>query len=182
MFRCVMCLILTCLPSLSAAQSFAPGEHAYFPLPNGFELAFTAEDGDVALQEYVPMGESVEDWSQMLTFRIFRSLGGQSAEDFHGRLVQAVISNCDGAEAQVVAQGEEIGTPFHVVFVGCPLSPVTGGEEWFLSKAMAGRDAMYLVQGAWRGAPTPELVQDWSAFLAQVAVCDTRRADAPCPG
>ena len=48
-----------------------------------------------------------------------------------GRLVQAVISNCDGAQAQIVAQGEEIGTPFHVVFAGCPLSPVTGGEEWF---------------------------------------------------
>ncbi len=182
MYRVLMCLILMLLPSLVAAEGFEEGEQALFPLPDGFELGHAAEDANGLMQEFVPAGESVETWSQMLTFRLFRNLQGGDATAFHGQLVQYVLDGCDGAYTHVVAEGEEVGTPFHVILVGCPLSPVTGGEEWFLSKAMAGRDALYLVQGAWRGEATAELVQYWAAFLSRVTVCDTRRADAPCPG
>ncbi|MCU4653168.1 hypothetical protein N8I71_10015 [Roseibacterium sp. SDUM158016] len=180
--RALLILLLAGLPALAPAQSLPEGEHLLAPVPQGFVLGHEGEDATGLLQEFVPAGERVEDWSQMMTVRVLRQIGGTHPVAWHNNLVELLLQVCPTATAQEVAGGEEQGTPFHLILVGCPASPATGGEEWFLSKAMGGRDALYNVQGAWRGPATEALVTAWAGHLRTVLVCDTRRADAPCPG
>lgn len=182
MLRRLLCLLVLLLPSPVLAQGFAPGEHVLMPLPDGFVLGNRAEDDTGMLAEYLPEGEGIEAWSQLVTLRVFRQLGGADPVAFHSRMAQALEAACPNSVNQEVTSGIEAGTPFHLVLGGCHNSPVTGGEEWFLSKVMAGQDALYLVQGAWRGPVTDEQLVFWSQFLSSVTICDTRRDDAPCPG
>jgi len=45
-------------------------ENIYFDLPPGFEKGFEESDDAFFIQEWVPKGESVDDWSEMLTLTI----------------------------------------------------------------------------------------------------------------
>ena len=58
-------LLLTCV-----VHAQDNSENIYFDLPPGFEEGF--EDGDESffLQEWVPKGETVDNWSQMLTLTV----------------------------------------------------------------------------------------------------------------
>lgn len=179
--RLSLTLVLVLLPALAPAQSPPGGEQLLAPVPQGFVLGHEAQDATGVLQEFVPAGESVQDWSQMMTVRVQRQFPGADPLAWHNDLVARLLQACPAASAQEVAGGDEQGTAFHLIIVGCPSSPVTGGEEWFLSKAMGGRDALYNVQGAWRGPATDALVTAWAGHLRGVLVCDTRRAEAPCP-
>lgn len=118
----------------------------------------------------------------MLTIRIFRQHDGADPAAFHGQLAAVMTESCPDGVQHSVTEGVELGTPFHLMIATCPTSPVTGGPESFLSKAMGGQDALYIVQGAWRGPLSEAEVTQWSQFLSRVTVCDTRRAEAPCPG
>ena len=179
--RLLIILAASLLPAVAGAQAPPKGEQLIAPVPQGFVLGHEAADDTGVLREFVPAGESVQAWSQMMTVRIFREGGGVSPVAWHNGLVQELLAVCPGATAEEITGGVEQGTEFHLILAGCPESPVTGGEEWFMSKTMAGRDAIYNVQGAWRGPATDALVTGWAAHLRTILVCDTRRPEAPCP-
>ena len=66
---------------------------------------------------------------------------------------------------------------------------VEGGKgEVALIQAVSGRDALYVVQRAWRGdafrgaapAAARALLPGWQEYLDKVRVCDTRDKTKPC--
>jgi hypothetical protein len=177
--RCVILgLLALVLPTLAVAQG---GEQLLVPVPQGYVLAHSAAGPDGALQEYIPSAETLGAWSQMMTVRDFPALAGADPAAFHGNLIQSLTAACPTAQYAEVTATVERGAPVHIVLAGCPVSPVTGGEEWFLSKAVGGQTALYNVQGAWRGPATRELVEAWTILLRDVVLCDPARAEMPCP-
>ncbi len=177
MRRVILGLLALVLPTLAAAQG---GEQLLVPVPQGYALAHSAAGPDGALQEYIPNGETLGAWSQMMTVRDFPRLAGADPAAFHGNLIQSLIAACPSAQYAEVTATVERGAAVHIVLAGCPASPVTGGEEWFLSKAIGGQAALYNVQGAWRGPATRELVEAWTLILRDAVLCDPARADMPC--
>ena len=181
MFRAIFCAAL-CLPSALTAQALQD-ENLLLSLPPGFALVNSAEDGNgTVLQEFAPSGQTAQDWSTLLTVVIYHQIDGGDPAALHGQIASDLQAACPGGSSAPVGEGVELGTPVHLMFAACPASPVTGGSESFVSKAMAGRDAMYVVQIAWRGGDDAAQIQAWVPLLRDVTVCDTRRADAPCPG
>jgi hypothetical protein len=180
MKRVLTSLFLLVAPMAGQAQ--APGERLLAPIPQGYVLGHSARSAEGVLQEYIPAGETLAAWSQMMTIRDFPRLAGVDPEAFHANLIGSLMQACPGAQHAVVTATVERGAPVHILLAGCPTSPVTGGEEWFLSKAIGGQAALYNVQGAWRGPATRELVEAWTIRLRDVAICDPARADRPCPG
>mgnify|MGYP003972528255 FL=1 len=61
-------LLMFSLACLAHAQGNT--ENIYFELPPGFEQGFEESDESFFIQEWVPKGESVNDWSEMLTLTI----------------------------------------------------------------------------------------------------------------
>lgn len=172
-------LLVSVLPTAGGAQT--PGERLVAPAPAGYALAHSVQTADGRLQEFIPAGETVAAWSQMMTVRDFPRLAGADPAAFHGNMVRALLDACPTAQYSEVTTTIERGAPVHVLLAGCPASPVTGGEEWFLSKAIGGRAALYNVQGAWRGPATRALVEVWTIRLRDALLCDPARADMPCP-
>lgn len=165
----------------AAAQSGFSGETMLLPIPDGFVEGFTNTDGAYTITEYVPEGESTEDWTRMLTVQLFRDANSMDVMEFLDALAASLAAACEGSESSLVAEGETSGLPTVQALFFCPGQEGGTEEEVFLAHVIGGRDSLYVSQMAWRGAPSQENLEWWSAFLRRMDVCDTRREDMLCP-
>jgi hypothetical protein len=92
------------------AQALSEGEHLLAPVPQGFVLGHQAEDASGVIQEFVPEGESVQAWSQMMTVRIFHDMAGASPRWlFTTTSWTWYLQACPSATAQEIAGGRNRG-------------------------------------------------------------------------
>jgi hypothetical protein len=149
--------------------------------PAGYHVGFSNKTADGLITEWVPAGETVENWTEMVTVQVFYHLHG-SPESFMSNLETRWLRSCPGAgPAQPIANAVENGYPTLVWLLSCPQNPANGKMEitWF--KAVQGNDSFYLVQKAFKFAPSKEQIGRWVGYLKAVRVCDSRLADRACP-
>ena len=175
-------LILTLamlLPGSLAAQE--TGERLQIVAPEGFVEYRSSGVNGTALIEFVPDGQTTEDWTQKVSLQFLPSI--QEPVAFTDAVSQSVMQACASAEVAQISQPTEAGHATSLILVGCPLSPATGKPEYFLMKAIAGHDRLYVVQMAWAGPrPTPDGVTTWSVWLRRVVACDEGSTEAACAG
>lgn len=169
--------------ALAAApvQAQLSAENLLTNLPEGFEIGFQTRQGTMDMMEFVPRGETVENWSTMVTVQILHDADDADPGAFARNLGQNWQGACQGSSVSKLDAGETNGFAFALWHYACPLNPGTGKPEAMWLKAIAGADALYVVQYAYRAASTKELEQPALAYLAKASACDTRRADRPCP-
>jgi hypothetical protein len=155
-------------------------ENLLVALPDGFKIDFQQRAGDMLISEMVPVEQSVNDWTEMVTVQVFHDLK-TTPERFKARVDKEGPAACAGIESHPVAQGDENGYPYMVWLQSCPLNKATGKPEitWF--KAIAGNDSFYVVQLAFKAWPSKEQVTSWMHYLGGVKVCDTRLPGRACP-
>ena len=134
----------------------------------------------MVMSEMVPAGETVNNWTEMVTVEIFHELK-TPPEKFRDTLRQRWIAACPGGSGADVKSGKENGYPVLVWLLDCPNNPETGKPEMTWFKAIAGNDSFYLVQKAFKFKPAKDQIDHWMAYLKSVAVCDTRIAGRGCP-
>ena len=173
------------LNSVSAQQpspGYLPehGERLVFTLPKNFEKAYHS-DRIGSLTEYVPHGENVEAWTEMITAQIFLGLKVDPAP-FLQTVGGGFGKSCPGfSSPQRIITGQANGYVVSMLVVKCPLNPATGKPETTLFRVIKGKDALYSVQHAWRSVATDKEVGDAVFAMRSVTVCDTRDASHPCP-
>ena len=172
--------VLGLLPAGPAAAAFV-NENLITTMPSGYEVGFQDRSNKAQIAEWVPKGETVENWTELVTIQVFHGL--EAAPDgFMRDLEKRWINGCPGAEkAHVIADAPENGYPTLVWLLHCPQNPETGKPETTWFKAVRGNDSFYLVQKAFRFAPSKEQIGQWRGFLKAVHVCDARLPDRPCP-
>jgi hypothetical protein len=156
-------------------------ENLLVAMPDGFEVGYQAAQDDQEIHELIPSGESVEDWSQMVTIQIFRGLSEVPGDLFAANMAGNWEGACEGATVNKLTEGEVNGFPFVMWFFGCPLNAQTGKPETMYFKGISGSDAFYSVQYAFRSAPADELDTIALTYLVGASACDTRRPERPCP-
>lgn len=163
------------------ARAQLKNENLLVTMPKGFKVGYRARKDNRAITEMVPDGETVEDWSEMLTVQIFFGLRNGTPLAFRIRVENGWKQACPGGAAQAVSDKPENGYPALMWKLTCARNPQTGKPEntWF--KAIAGADSFYVIQKAFRSEPTPAQAAAAAALLDKVSVCDTRRADRACP-
>ncbi len=180
--RRVMLMVLWLgLGQAAQAQLQFEGENLLVPVPEGFELAYEAQDETGEIREYVPEGENWERWSRMLTVQVFRERAGVDPKQFLAAMQITLAEACQGVEAGQFSEGTNGMIADAQATFFCPLNPGTGLPETFIARAFGGADALYVVQFAWRSVPDDGALEVGSEFLSTVAVCDTRNIDVPCP-
>ena len=186
----VLMVMVIAAPALAAdppatAPPAAPGrlvdENVMTPLPEGFQVARQARDGPTIIAEYVPAGETVADWSRMVTVQVLQNLKGVDPDDFARGIESTWEAACAGADVRKLEDGQERGYGYSLWQFNCPLNTQAGKPENSTIKLIKGQDALYVVQYALRSALTRENAAPMTAYLASVWVCDTRRADRACP-
>ena len=170
---------------LAAAPAGAQGplkdENILMPIPPGFKLASHQENRTNLISEFAPENETIDTWTKLVTEQIFRGLGGTSAKAYAQGMAQRLPSSCPGATTRDLADATENGYPVSTWLMACPRNPGTGLPEMFVIKVIQGKDALYATQYAFKKTPDQALIDEATAFLRQVTVCDTRLRDRPCP-
>ncbi|MBV9261266.1 MAG: hypothetical protein JO205_07835 [Pseudolabrys sp.] len=178
--RSVRRAVLIALFLAAPAHAQLINENLLVTMPPGFKVGFQDQKNNMRLTEMVPPGETVENWTEMVTVQVFLGLK-TSPQAFKERIEQGWLAACKEGGAHAVSDDPESGYPALIWVLSCPRNPATGKPEitWF--KAVAGNDSFYVVQKAFRFMPVQEQMTKALAYLGSVKVCDSRRADRACP-
>lgn len=150
-------------------------------LPDGFKVGYQAEQNNQTITEMVPEGESVEDWSTMVTVQIYLGETNITPAQAQENLTTSWFGACENSDTHPVADGAENGYSFILWQLYCPLNTSTQKPELTYLKAIQGNDSFYLVQVAFRYEPSEEDVTQWIQYLKKVQVCDSRIPEQACP-
>jgi hypothetical protein len=167
--------------SQSAAPARSPeaslqGENLLFAPPKNFKIGHHDEHIG-SLTEFVPNGQTVDDWTEMLTVQIFRNLKEVAPAAFLQKIGTQWLTACPETPKDSIRNGQVNGYPVSMLVLKCPKSPSTGKPETTIFRVIKGNDALYSVQHAWRTVPSDEAQQ----ALSKSTVCDTRDPGHPCP-
>jgi len=186
MLRLAITLCLTLFTALLLALALAPPAFAFdtetllVAVPKGYKPDYNAKNARGIITEMVPQGESVKDWTEMVTVQIFfRAKPGPDA--FRERIARGWAKSCKGASAHKITQGKENGYPFALWMLACPRNAETGKPEWTWFKAIQGNDSFYVVQKAFKFEPARLAIIEWTRYLKGISVCDTRGSEHRCP-
>lgn len=124
-----------------------------YPVPNGWKLGYHIINGQAELKEYVPVVESVERWTQMLTIQEFKSLPEKvEPKQFVEEMFQLTKARCKYYHSRIYFPFKQDGLNAIQGIQYCGIYLETGLGEVTLVKVIKG-DSLYVVQRAWRGRP-----------------------------
>jgi hypothetical protein len=171
----VLCLLA------SPGQAQLKGENLLVAPPAGFEVGYKGTNNGVNLMEWVPAGETVQNWSEMVTVQIFVRRADLDPAQFLGRLQQQWLAACPGSKPASVLSGKANGYSASTMMLHCPLLAATGKPETTMFRAIQGSDSFYVVQRAVRSAASAAEVEKMKKYLGEVSVCEAGSPQHPCP-
>ncbi|NWG26337.1 MAG: hypothetical protein HXY30_18290 [Pseudorhodoplanes sp.] len=174
-------ILLAILLFSAPAHAQLKNENLLVTLPEGYIVGFQDRNARQQMTEMVPRGQTVKDWTEMVTVQIFFGLTNVTPEAYKQRLETLWAENCKGAQSNPVGQGNERGYPVTIWIAFCPLNKETGKPELTMLMAIGGRDSFYLVQKAFRFKPDKSQIEQWSRYMRGVTVCDSRVPERACP-
>jgi hypothetical protein len=180
MIKAAAITLAACSATTALGQSLIDAENLLFSPPKDFKVGFQSNHDNRLMTEFVPVAETVEDWSQMLTVQIYRGATVDAATFLQG-VGKRYMDTCSGTTAKGIYTGQVNGYVVSMLLLKCPMNPGTGKPETTAFRVIKGKDALYSVQRAWRAVPSDQDLDDVMHTLAKVTVCDTRTPEHPCP-
>jgi hypothetical protein len=172
---------------LAAARSELTGENLLVEIPAGYVLVSNQRTDQGGINEFVPKGETVEKWSEMITVQLLPARNDNAT--FYATFESLAKQACKAGNTHVVATTKENGYPVKVFQLLCPTNLQTNMGEVTFIKTIEGKDKFYVVQKAWRTEKyqleqlpiTSEEIVKWTKYLRSVSVCDSRIEKRNCP-
>jgi len=179
---------LIILSTTGTAFALTQGENFLVTQIKGFKQGFIDKKNGMLMVEYVPQGETVQNWTEMHTVQIIYGIKIPT-DQFLARIGQGFKKGCDEVEAKYPTKGLVNGYQSEQIFFSCTKEKQTGKGSLTLFRVIQGNDSFYVIQRAWRGAPfksdqmpiSNDKFKSWMAYMESVSVCDTRGKLHPCP-
>jgi hypothetical protein len=168
------------------ALTFAPAhaqlvnENLRVKMPDGYKVGWSDRNAQRLMNEMVPAGQTVENWTEMVTVQIFFGLKSPP-QMFRARMGALWSKACPDSLTAPIAEGVEHGYPTEVWMQSCELNPQTKKPEHTFFKAIQGNDSLYVVQKAFKYEPSADEITKWTLYLKAITVCDSRLPDRACP-
>ena len=176
-------ILLASLFLVGTANSEDETEVIYLEIPSGFEKGFEDGDGSFSIQEWVPSGETVNDWGRMITLTV-ATLPNLDPVEYFDHMADGWKESCPEFGGMLLHEGSENNYPVAIWFLKCPDNPITNKPEFTYIKGISGNDAFYTVQLAFAlGSDDIDdaIVTQSMEHLRGVFVCDGRKPEAhPC--
>lgn len=153
---------------LLALQAARPAETLDAPMPPGFTVGFSAARGDQNIEERIPAGETVEDWTRMITVQRMGGIAGVGAHAFAERLGTLMAQACPGATAAPIVDGTDGAAQSATMRVDCPRNPATGKPETMFGRILAGKTDIHVAQYALRAKADAADAATAARYLASV--------------
>jgi hypothetical protein len=155
-----------------------------------WKIGSQAKRPSFTMVEYIPKDQAIAGWDRMLTVQMFHNTSIRLPQ-FMGQLKATFETKqpCEHTKLQMFGSKKVNGYDTSLHWLICTRSKRDGKGEFTLMLGIEGRDALYLVQRAWRGeayaADVVPLSKDelasWLGFIDKVQVCDSRTPEHACP-
>ena len=168
--------------------------------PRGWMIGNAGQSSDVELEEFVPAGQTIADWSQKLTVVVFRVNHRPDVDQLARSFVSAAAARCRSTlGVDQTRDFVENSHPVAVQYVTCGQLAGSDAGQAVFSKFIAADLGYATAQWSWRYPPVPAGANpvreaDMAAALrvvASVTFCDkltaiegcsvVRRASGPPP-
>lgn len=149
------------------------------PAPKGFKIAHQQQTDTQRIMEFIPGTETLENWTDMVTYHSARVQGKDPAELF-AFLEGKYREMCRNVIVKKPAAHTVNGYKVVIGDLGCGgKQDATGEGEYTRFMILSTPVAVHQVQRAWRGkafgadqAPlSAAQLKDWDQFFASVGVC-----------
>lgn len=180
-FKRIASLLLALFPTLAHGQT-PPSEALNRPANPGFVMGYTAENRGVMIEEWVPKGETVENWNKMVTFQRlenFKSLGN-TAFSAANSVATLMIRTCSSATSTAINMPALDGMSIAEFSTYCPLNSATGKPETTFFKFIAGERDIHVAQVAFRRVARGGDRKWAHAFLGSVKLCSAENVQPDC--
>jgi hypothetical protein len=180
-------LLMACV-SWATRSEASQYEKLLVVVPDNFELGYTAENKTSSIAEYVPKGQTVKNWTEMVTSQSFHGLGTVTAKQFVEAMSEditkktrkglCVISPLDMSKYSTYPS-------YAVIWMVGQVGDTKQGEITLI-RAFQGKDSLYVVQRAWRVPsfdPNKDLplsdkaLKEGMLSMMQAQVADSRKTD-----
>lgn len=175
-----LCLALSLGAVSSLASASATGvEQVQLPPMKGYHPVHQNTDAQGnRIAEYVPEGQTAQDWTDMVTVNDAPNSGHVSPRAFLGLIEAGWRIACPSAQSHWIRDGEEGGRPFALLMLSCSENPGTGKPEFTWIKGIQGTQGFHTVQKSFRSEPEKDDVVQWIGWLREVGLCGSGGAPA----
>jgi len=177
-------------PAGDTAVLLGGGGEVYIAgLPAGWRKQAEASDALGIRADWLPAGQTVEDWRDRITLQLIPEVSGPVPERFLDNLAALWTESCESVMVTEVESKPINGYAAASRLIACTRDTQSGKGSVSLYRAIAGERALYVVQRAYRVAPfTTEGVPIGSADLdagrnaiGYGVACARDAAAHPCP-
>jgi len=166
-------LALLAVSALAGASPAAAERIAPQSLP-GFVLGYEAGNDEQSIREEVPAGETVQEWTRMVTTQWFAGAAERlTPTEFFEVITRNLMAGCPGAKTSAPVTSSRESRAAAQMRADCPRVAQTGKPETFVILAIAGDRDLHVKQVAFRRVPTAADLQWADEVLGAVAVCET---------
>lgn len=146
-----------------------------WPRAEGFVTGNQQSAANGSIEEQVPAGETVNDWSRMIT--TIGIPGDQPPEIFTDNLAAGWKQACPGgtATSQIALADFRVSIESRM---DCPLNPQTGKPETMFMRSFQGDHMLYVLQVAFRHVPSAA-ESEWAQAQLNAAVLCTAKSPKP---
>lgn len=157
--------------------------------PEGWERVYQFNNNKTRLTEFVPPGETADEWNIKLSVEAHADLTDNDPLDLIMAEVERLRESCRFIQHFNLFSGLENGYPTSVRLTVCGENRAIRMGEITLIKAIGGKDFIYLLRLN-RRVPmfeetSPDVHQEevgvWSNYLSRITVCDGGNPEHPCP-
>ncbi len=170
---------LAALPLLCTTFAHAAEQFSVNP-PKNYHAGFTNNTDQNTMIEYIPKGETVRNWTEMLTVQTMNNMNHVPVEQFAENMSKMWLQACPNSSVSALDKGETNGYPFITWLQICPNNPSTGKPEITFIKAVKGNEKLYVVQKAFKFKPSKQQITDTGQMLQKISVCDKEDKQHAC--
>jgi len=165
-----------------AAQATADnGEWSAKLVVPGFAVDYEQANLQQSLVEQVPKGESVMNWSRMITSQRFAGRARDPGPRGMLTNIKGLFARaCPAGKTSVISPATVGGKPAVRMRADCPLNSETGKPETFFIVAFAGSKDLFSEQVAFRRVPSAADVAFADQTLKAVRLCTAASKDVAC--
>lgn len=191
MILALAAVMLAFAPLQAAPEELTRPEETYtFALPDRWQEANRTLQGNVDIITFLPRGQSLQEWRDMVILQIYRDMTAVPADSLRDRSLTNAKAACEDAMASSMQTGLSNGYPSAFWATACTQNKQTGLGEVAYIRSLQGNDNLYMVQRVWSlppfGEQAPSLSESGKkeaiGILSGLNVCQAGSADQPCPG
>ena len=124
MMKMTLMLLLLIFPVHLIAEELQ-GENLLFSPPDGYQIGYTNNNNDIYIQEWIPDGQNIKDWSEMVTIQVLFNYPIGDLDYFVNKFIGMIVAVCEDGRGLTITDGAEYGYLFNYFMTICGKNPNT---------------------------------------------------------